>query len=304
MRPFSAIGRRLAAAPGNVQGMLWMVLVTLCWMSMQAGVRSLSGALHPFEIAFFRNLFGILVLAPIFVTEGLGVFRTRRPALHGLRSVVQAFGMVCTFLALSLIPIANVTALSFSSPVIATIGAALILGEKVRLRRWTAVICGFLGVLIVLRPGFAAVSLGHILVLSASTTWASCILMIRVLGRTESSATSTAYMAVLTTAVTLFPALFVWKTPTPEELLWLAGIGLLGTAGHFAFAQALRKAEATAVLPIDFLRLVWATLYGWLLFSEPPDLWTWVGGAVIFTSATYIAFREAQVKKLKTTPHG
>lgn len=302
MNLFGNARRGWAGASGNARGMLWMVLVTFCWMTMQAGVRLVSDELHPLEIGFFRNLFGILVLVPIFVTEGFGIFRTRRLGLHAVRATVQAFGMLCTFVAISLIPLANVTALSFSSPVIATIGAALILGETVRRRRWTAVLCGFLGVLIVLRPGFATVSLGHLLVLAASTTWASCILMIRVLGRTEASSTSTAYMAVLTTVVTLFPALFVWTWPTPEQLLWLTGIGLFGTAGHFAFAQALRTAEATAVMPIDFLRLVWATFYGWALFGQPPDFWTWVGGSIIFTSATYIALREARVRNLKAGP--
>ena len=176
-------------------------------------------------------------------------------------------------------------------------GAVLVLGEVVRIRRMAALIAGFAGALVIIRPGFAALDPGSLLVLGSSAVWAVVMLLIKLLSRTESSLTMTAYMAVFLTPLSSIAAAFVWHWPSLVDLGWFALMGGLGTLGHLSLAQAFREADATVVLPVDFLRLIWASAYGYLLFNEVPVLFVWIGGIVIFASTLYLAFREAKVAR-------
>ena len=148
-----------------------------------------------------------------------------------------------------------------------------------------------------LRPGFGDLSTGAILAVVSSLAWGFAMTIIKRLSRTDSSLTQTLYSGILLALLTAIPAFFVWTTPSLEQLAWLLGIGIVGTVGHLAFAEALRSAEMSAVLPLDFLRLVWPSAIGFIVFSEVPSLIAWAGGALIFTSATYIAIREAQLAR-------
>ena len=208
---------------------------------------------------FFRNLFGVVALLPVFFRSGFGVLRTRRLGLHVGRAIIQSAGMMCFFIGLTMIPFAEVTALSFSAPLFATVLAILVMGERVRMRRVCALIVGFIGVLVVLRPDTGAISLGALFVVGSSFVWAVAMAIIKSLSRTESSVTTTLYAALFMAPITLIPALFVWREPNLEQLVWLLGVGAAGTLGHLAFAQAFKIAEMSAVLPLDFLRLVWAS---------------------------------------------
>lgn len=278
-------------------GAALMVVATMCFVAMQALIRQLGGELPPFEVAFFRNLFGFLVIAPIFLRHGVAPLRTKRLPLHALRGTLQGLSMMAFFTGITMAPFAEATSISFSGPLFATVLAVVVLRERIRLRRILALLCGFLGVLIVLRPGFADVGLGQALLLGASLGWGAAIIVIKRLSATESAVTQTAYMGLFMTPITLLPALYVWQTPSLEQLLWLAVVGGFGTLGHFCFASAFKRADSSALLPLDFLRLFWASVVGFLLFGEVPDVWAWVGGGVIFVSATYIAFREAQLAR-------
>ena len=290
---------RFQALPPAAQGMFLMIATTLCFTAMQTMVRLMGEALPPFEVAFFRNLFGLLALAPIFLRHGIAPLRTKKLPLHALRGAVQAGGMLAFFTGVTMIPLAEVTALSFSAPLFGSLLAVILLGEVIRVRRITALAAGFAGVLLVLRPGFAEVSTGAMLIVASSLTWGMAITLIKVLAKTESSVTQTVYMGLFLTPITFVPALFVWEWPEPEHYLWFAAIGIVGTFGHIAFAQAVKLADSTAVLPLDFLRLIWASLVGFFLFAEVPDTRSWLGGAVIFASATYIAFRESRLARTK-----
>ena len=276
-----------------------MALSTLCFTAMQTGVRIVAAdsvnPLPPLELAFLRNAFGVVALLPILARSGLVVIKTRRLKMHFLRAAVQASGMLCFFSGLVLIPFAEVTALSFSAPLFATVLAIVLMGERVRLRRISALVIGFAGVLIVLRPGVDTMSLGALLIVGSSFSWAVAMTMIKSLSRTESSVTTTLYAGLFMAPITLLPALFVWVAPSAEQLLWMLGVGTLGTLGHVAFAQAFKLAEMSAVLPLDFLRLLWASAVGFCLFAEVPSLVALFGGLVIFSAASYIAFREAQL---------
>jgi len=292
--PFSAI-------PAPLRGVFFMLISTLLFTGMQVAVRHVAEELHPFEVAFFRNFFGLLVVAPLLFQYGFGVLRTPRLKLHALRGALQTTGMMFFFTALTLAPLAQNIALSFTAPLFATVLAILLLGERAGCRRWVALVAGFVGAWIVIRPGLAVVNTGALLVILSSCVWAGSMVIIKILSRTESSLTITLYMGLFMAPLSLIPALFVWQWPSGEALIFLALVGAFGGVGHLALAQAFKESDATAVLPFDFMRLIWASALGFLVFAEIPDIWTWVGGAVIFSSTVYIAFREARKKKEGTT---
>ncbi len=285
-----------ASSPAVVRGMALIAVSALCFAAMHGLIRHVTGDLHPFEAAFFRNLFGLLFFLPWFARVGLRPLRTGRLRLHALRGGLQVLAMLSFFMALSITPLAEVSALSFSAPLFASLGAIVFLGEKMRLRRWSALIIGFAGALVIIRPGFETIDVGFVLVIFSAALWAGTMLVIKVLARGESSLTITAYMGLFLTPLSFLPALFVWQWPSVAQLVLLAAIGGLGSVGHLAMAQAFKEAEVSAIMPADFTRLIWATIIGYLAFAELPDLWTWIGGAVIFASTTYIAFREARLK--------
>jgi drug/metabolite transporter (DMT)-like permease len=280
--------------PPGLRGILLLMLSTLGFAGMHATIKQVSTDLHPFEIAFFRNLFGLVALTPFFVRHGLTVFKTQRFPLHALRGTIQVFAMLSFFTAVTITPLATVSALSFTAPLFAAMAVVLFLCEKLYLRRVLALVFGFAGALVILRPGVGQVDAGALMVLFSTAIWACAMLIIKVLSRTDSPVTITAYMGVFLTPLTFVAALFFWKWPAPETWPFLVLLGLLGSAGHVCMAQAFKEADASAVLPFDFLRLIWASLLGWLIFAEVPDLWTWVGGTVIFASGTYVAWREAR----------
>ncbi|MGI9383889.1 MAG: DMT family transporter [Methyloligellaceae bacterium] len=289
-------------AGGAARAIAAMTLSTLFFAFMHVLVRHVSAEVHPIQIAFFRNFFGLIVFLPWFMRQGLTPLKTKRFPLHAVRGAVNAVAMFAFFTGLSLTPLAKATALGFTAPIFAGLLSIALLGEKFRLRRWSAIAFGFAGVLLILRPGFHAVDLGASLVLASSLLWGATIIIIKVLGRTESSVTTTIYMNLLLAAFSFVPALFVWRTPGLEIWLWLIAIGVLGTLAQILLAQALRESEPGVVMPLDFLRLIWASALGFLVFSEIPDLFVWLGGAVIFASSTYLAYREAKagVRRPKT----
>ena len=281
-----------ARLPANMRGIALMVTSSAMFGGMAGIVRHLSGDIHPFEAAFFRNFFGLIMFLPILAKVGLAPLRTRRFGFLTLRAALNATSMTLFFLAVSLVPIAKVAALNFTSPLFVTLAAIGLLGERMGLRRTIGLAIGFTGALVILRPGLEVINPGSGYALLSAAIWAAAIIVIKVLSRTESSLTITVYAVLFLTPLTLIPALFVWRWPDLEQLAWLAGIGFLGTGGHLLFAQALSHADASLVMPFDFTKLLWAALIGFFFFTEVPVVWTWVGGAVIFTSATYVAYRE------------
>lgn len=281
-------------APEVTQGMLLIAVSALSFSAMHAVIRHATGFMHPFEVAFFRNAAGLSVLAPFFWRHGFRILKTSHLGLHACRGGLQICAMLLFFSALQRSPLAKLSALSFTAPLFATVVAVLFLGERVRMRRVAALVLGFAGAMVIVRPGLVGLDPGAVMVLASSVLWALTLLIIKSLSGTESSLTITAYMGVFLTPLSLVPALFVWRWPRLEELLWLVLLGVLGTIGHLLMAQAFKHADATAVMPVDFSRLVWASLIGFFLFDEVPEVWTWVGGTTIFASTVYIAYREAR----------
>ena len=277
-----------------------MVLGTLVFAAMHTAIRHTTQHLSGLEVAFFRNLFGLIVIAPLLVRYGPALFHTQKLGLHLMRAVINAISMLCFFVGLSMTPIARATALAFTAPLFTALFSALFLGEVFRWRRWTAIFVGFFGALVILRPGLKEIDTGALLIIALLPAVDLAMIDIKVLGRTKSSRTITAYVTVLLTPLTLVPALWVWQTPSADIWVWLVFIGVIGTIGQFVVTEAIKLADMTVLMPFDFLKLVWAAFLGIIFFAEVPDFLTWVGAAIVFASSFYIVWREAKLRRSKT----
>ncbi len=292
----------LLTAPPNLQGIGWMVLSGLFFVLVTGAVRHLAGDMNPMQAAFLRYFIGLLLVLPLILRARPVRLAPPRLGYHALRGLLHGIGVLLWFFAMSRIPIAQVTALGFTAPVFATILAALLLGETLRLRRLTAVLVGLAGAIIILRPGVDAIDIGAIAMLGTAPLFAISIIMAKKLTETESNPTIVGYLSVFVTLTLLPPALLVWRTPTLVEIGWLTFTAVAATLGHFAMTQAFRRTEITVTQPFSFLQLVWATLLGLYVFGEQPDIWTWIGGGVIVASATYIAHRETMARRRSRAP--
>jgi drug/metabolite transporter (DMT)-like permease len=291
----------LPTLPPAIEAALLMVLGAACVALQNGMIRIVSAELHTFEVVFFRNLFGLAAMLPFLGGVGLGMFRTRHPGQMLLMSVWHLLGMIGFFLAIAYLPLAEVIALAFSKPLFATLGAALILREVVRARRWSAVALGFAGVLIVLQPGAQAISPYAMLVLLGALMGAITSLMIKRLTATEAISTIVWYQALFATMLALPLCLLQWRMPDPVGWLLLIAIGALGTVAWLTATRAFFLIDASAVVPFEFLRLPFAALVAYLWFAEVPSVWTWLGGALIFGTSIYIAQREARLARAQTT---
>lgn len=297
----SPAGDSSAIASPAVMATAFMVFAGALFASMHGTVRLVSFDLHPFVIAFYRNLFGFLVLVPLLMQGGAKMFMTKRLGFHSIRACINSMSMLCWFMALSLIPLADATALNLTGPLFVTLGAMVAFGERVRIWRWTALILGAIGALMVIRPGFEAVNIGALLAIAATALAAISKLFAKSLTRTEDPATIAAYVQFLMTPITLVVALFYWQWPTFEQLLGLVAIGALGSLGHLFTAKAYAIADLSFAEPIVFTRMIWATIFGYVAFSEIPDIWTWAGAVTIVLATTIISYRE-RIKKRTASP--
>jgi len=286
---------RRANRTGNMTGIGLIVMATVAMIVQHSLVKQLAGELSILEIVFFRTVTALLFFTPWMLRSGLTIFRTERLNLHLLRAFFQSFSAFGFFLGLAIVPLATVTALHFTTPLFAVLIGIVVLRERVSVRRWAAIVAGFAGTMLILRPDAGTLGYGELLVLGSAVAWAAAIIVIKIMGRTESSVTITAYMYLLMTPITLGAALFDWQWPTGEQYIWLFGIGLTGAIGHVLTAEALKRAAIHVVTPFDFFRLIWATLIGILLFDEAADAFVWGGGAIVIASVSYIVWRENRV---------
>ena len=262
-------------------------------------VRLLSGGLHPTEIAFFSNVFSFLFYVPWLIRNGIGAMRTPKFHIHFVRSFFNAAALMSWYTALFLTPLGDAVALAQTGPLFLTLAAILFLGEQVGPRRWAALGIGAIGALVIIRPGFEEFSLGFIFVLAGACFSAGTKIFAKILTRYDSPAACGAYVALLQIPITFAFAIWFWREPTLEQILWLAAIGLLVGAAHLTMVQAFRYSDVSAVEPLYYTRLVWAAAIGYFFFAEFPDLWTWVGCAIIVGATTYVARRESAAGTIK-----
>ena len=272
-----------------------MIISGLFFVLMHSAVKYLSKEVHIFEIAFFRCALVIFVLGPIIIQQGKTIFKTRQPKMQFLRIITNSVAMLCFFYGISTTPLAQLTTLGFTVPIFATILAVIFMKEKIRLRRTTALIIGFIGTIVVMRPDIS-IELGALLIIFSSFLWSICLIFIKKLTQTDSAVTISLYFGI-----GMIPATFILAFPVMEaidmrQFTILIFIAITGTLAQTIMNTALKKGELALLLPFDFLRLIWSVLIGYVLFAEEPTFTLWIGGFLIIGSTTYIAWREAKLK--------
>ena len=283
--------------PDPAKGLLYMLMATLVLACMHGMVRYLGGDLHPFVIAFYRNLFGLIAILPLVLKAGLSGLRTHHPQLMVLRSLSGVVAMLTWFYGLTKVPTAEATALSFTAAIFTALVAYILLGEKMKWHRWLAILGGFIGVIVVLQPNTENYNPYMLMILISCVFWGLSVTLVKLLTRTDSTISIVAWMSILLTIMSLPPALFYWQWPDLDQFLLLGVMGVLATIGHLGMTQALSLADTTAVMSIDFMRLIWAALIGIIFFSDTFDIYTWIGATIIFSSGLYIIFRESLIRK-------
>lgn len=299
---FQRIETWFTALPGPVRAGFWITCTGATFTGMMAISRLLSTDLHVFIIVLFRALFGLVFLAPIAFRRGLVGMRTTRFRLYSIRGVTAYLSLVGYFYAATYIPLADISAIVFTRPVFACIAAILFLGELARGRRWVAIAVGFVGALIVIRPGFAEMNIGVLFAVGAVTMTVFNTVFIKSLSFTDHPDNIAIYQGLCVAPIALVVALFFWQTPTLEQFAWLVAMGALGAATQRTLARSYHAADTTVVTVLDFLRLPIAAFIGLVVFDEWPVIWVWVGGAVIVASSFLLTQREAKDKDVNKAP--
>jgi len=296
------VARRLAefrsawlSQPANLRGALWMIGAAFGFTINNALVKALGQSGVPaFEIAFARAAVSTLAILPLLWRAGPGILATRHPGIHLVRAFAGGGAMICGFYAVTKLPLAEVTALSFTTPLFVVLLAVLLLREPVRWRRWSATLAGFLGVLIMVRPGAEAFDPAAIVALGMALGIAIATTLLKRFPEGESHVAMLFYFGLAAMLMTIAPAIATWRAPSATEGAMLVAVGVLGLASQALMIRAFRAGEATFVAPFDYSKLLLAGLIGFTLFGEVPDRWTLVGATVIVGATLYIARREAR----------
>jgi drug/metabolite transporter (DMT)-like permease len=280
---------------------LLMLLSVVLFAGMAIAIRLASKDLHAFEIAFFRNFFGLLFALPLLYKGGTSLLRTDRLGLYFFRCFIGLCGMLCGFWAIAHLPMSQAIALSYTTPLFVTIGAVLTLGEVIRARRISALAVGFIGTLIILQIwtfGASWLSSGVWIGLLSSLLTAGALVSIKFLSRTEPSDAIVFYMVLIMTPMSALPAYWVWQTPQGLTWLWLLLTGFFGTTAQMAMTRAYKLGDVSALTPINFVQLPLIALAAWWLFDETPNRYTWIGAGIVFASTAYIAHRESVLARI------
>ncbi len=285
------------SAPNKaMRGILWMLVSGLCFVAVTGLVKHVGSSLPSSQTAFLRFLLGLVFLLPTFAQFKDINLGPRALGIFGLRGFFQAMGSILWFYAMTSIPMAEVTAMNYMTPIYITLGAAVFLGERLRLRRMMAILVAFAGALIILRPGLREVLPGHIAMIGTAIFFAASYLMAK---RMSDHLHPSVVVGMLTITVTIFLAPFayaVWVPPTTTQLFWLFVVAGFATGGHYSMTLAFASAPVTVTQPVTFLQLIWSALIGWVIFAEAVDPYVFLGGAVIMASVAFITWREAMLR--------
>lgn len=291
--PAPGAPRRTESGPGLV----FMGMGMFLFSAVDTTAKFLTESLHPFQIVWTRQL-GLLAAAVFLLLRyGLPILRSTHPRLQVLRGCVAVCSASLFIFAVVHVPLADAVAISFVAPFIVTIMGAVILREPVGLRRWIAVCLGFIGTLIVMRPGLGVMHPAAFLVILAAFFFAIRQVISRALADTDRTPTTIIYTALIGSTLLTIPLPFVWKTPTGTEWALLAVMAVLAAAAEICVIKAFELAMAVVVTPVHYTLILWGTFYGWIVFSDVPDLWTWVGASVIVATGLYTLRREYLAKQ-------
>ena len=260
---------------------------------MVSGIKLLSQDLNPFIIAFYRCLFGVIIMLPFMIYNYPEAWKTHNIKLQFVRCAINVYSMISWFTAIGTLQLEKAAAIGFTTPLFTTILAIIFLGEVIRIQRITALIVGFIGILVVIRPGYIPFESGALWLLSAAITFSIVIIIVKKLTEKDSSLTTAFYQMAFMVPPTFFIALFFWESINISQFLLFIFVAIAGFITQFSFAQCLKMAETTFIMPIQFTKLIWLSLIGYFFFMEVPDIWTWIGASIIFSSILFIAYREA-----------
>ena len=264
---------------------------------MGAGVKFLSDDLHPIIICFYRSLMGLILITPFVARNNFKALHTKNMRLQIFRASINIISMICWFSAIGMMHFEKATALGFTTPLFTTVLAVVVLGEVIRFHRTAALLLGFIGIIIIIRPGYVPFEFGTVLMLIASFSFSFVLIFVKKLSATDSSLTIIFYHLLYMTPAFFILSFFYWENINMNQLIIFILMGASGLLSHWCLAQAFKMSDTTFVMPLQFTKLIWASLIGLFIFSEQPDIWTWVGGVIIFISVVYITYREAFKKK-------
>ena len=264
---------------------------------MASSVKYLSNDLHPIIICFYRCLLGLILISPFIIKNNFRALKSKNIKLQFSRVMINIFSMIFWFSAIGIMQFEKAAALGFTTPLFTTILAIIVLKEKIRFHRTAALLIGFLGILVIVRPGYVPLELGAVFILASAFSFSFVLIIIKKLSAIDSSQTIIFYHLLLSTPVFFIFSLFYWETVNLNQLLIFTLMGASGLLSHWCLTQAFKLSDTTFVMPLQFTKLIWASLIGFFIFTERPDMWTWFGGIIIFISVVYIAYREAFKKK-------
>ena len=270
---------------------------TLTAALMASSVKLLSNDLNPFIICFYRCLLGLIFVLPFVAKNKFKDLKSNNIKLQFNRSMINIISMICWFSAIGMMQLEKATALGFTTPLFTTVLAVIVLGEIIRVHRTAALLLGFIGILVIIRPGYIPFEYGTLLMLIASLSFSFVLIFVKRLSAIDTNLTIIFYHLLFMTPVFFIISLFFWEPITFNQLLIFAIMGIAGLLTHWCMNQSLKMSDTTFVMPLQFTKLIWASLIGLFVFSEIPDLWTWIGGIIIFISVIYITYREAFIKK-------
>ena len=281
----------MTAIPTAVQGAFWMLISGCCYVVSASLMRQLGDAYSVYEITFIRAVLAVVILAPVFLRHSRTQLWPERPFAIFMTGVFSYLGILFWLAAASTMPIGDFFALQFITPLFSIAFAIMFLRERADMASWAATLVGFVGVLIVLRPGVIEISMGAVAALLSAFFYASVNTVIKSLSRTLTATTIVFYSNLLLVPIALPMAIVEWQTPLVADLPLILGVGFMSTMGYVLVTKAIALAPARVVQPVNFTRMPVGAAFGWVLFSEFPDVWTWVGAAVIFCATSYAVHR-------------
>lgn len=292
LRLVKIITDRIGVEPGNFVGVCLAIFSGLALMANGALAKQLGGEFHPFMVVFLRSVLMAAIMVPLFARKGYAQIKPKGHGLMMINGLVFTLATLGWFWALPRVPLDLVAAIGFTSQLYAIMGAIIFLGEKSHPWRWAALAVGFMGAMIIIRPGFVEMSAGVIVTIFTAVLYSTNRIIIKVIATRDNPAASVVWQAIWASVFSFPAALLVWTLPTPEQSLMIVAIATLAILSHYTLAWALRLADIGAVEPTTFMRLVWGAMLGYIFFDETPHAFTILGSAVVLGSIIYIARRE------------
>jgi drug/metabolite transporter (DMT)-like permease len=287
---------RVSGTKDHLRGILWMIASVVAFTAMGLVIKHLSSQVELAIIVLFRQWVVLLILVPWLIRSDAPEILTQRLGTHTIRALLALSSFACFAYAVGKLILADATALTFTSPLWSILVSVIFLGEPVRIRRWTATVIGFVGVLFIVKPT-GNVAPAMLVALAGAICVSLSMMLVKKLSTTESPHQILFYFTVVGSLASLGPGIYFWQTPSPGQWMWLISIGVAGFAGQMCIARAIALAEVTIVAPVDFLRLPLAVVAGFFLFAEIPDRWTVIGIITIALASIYIATRETALRR-------